>query len=118
MVEYTAVAVVIIGLMFFLLEASIKLQGGKPAALGGNDPMNYIKLFLLCMSFLLGGAACALAYAVILENTGGAIIQDVGVAAIALWSTLTVVLVFGLLVYYVWLLPQYIKKGAEGSEED
>ena len=112
MVEYVALAVILLGAMFFLLELSRTIQEGKPTDVSGTDPMTWFKMAYIFGAFLLGLALFALAYFIAVDNGASAGIKSVATAGIWFWATITIITVFGLLIYFLYLIPKWLRISA------
>lgn len=120
MVEYVALAVIILGAMFFLLELSRTIQESKPTDVGGTDPMTWFKMGYIFGAFLLGMALVGLGYYIAVDNGASAGILSVFTAAIWFWAVLTIISVFALLIYFLYLIPKWLRiaAGMKANEED
>lgn len=117
MVEYVGLAVIILGAMFFLLELSRTIQEGKPTDVAGTDPMTWFKMAYIFGAFLLGLALISLGYFIAVENGASAGIISVFTAAIWFWATITIITIFGLLIYFLYLIPKWLRIAAGVQEE-
>lgn len=121
MVEYVALAVIILGLMFFLLEFSSRLTENKPTDITGTDPVTWFKMAYIIGAFFLGMGLVGLGYFIATENGASAGVVSVFTAGIWFWASLTIITVFGLLIYFLYLIPRWLRIAAgikEGREDD
>lgn len=117
MTEYTALAVIILGAMFFLLEFSSRLTENKPTDVTGTDPITWFKMAYIFGAFLLGLALMGLGYFVATENSASSGVTSVFTAGIWFWGVLTIITVFGLLIYFLYLIPKWLREAA-GIKQD
>ncbi len=110
--EYVALVVIILGLMFFLLEFSSRLTENKPTDVTGTDPMTWFKTAYIFGAFLLGLALIGLGYFIATENSASAGIVSVFTAGLWFWASLTIITVFGLLIYFLYLIPRWLRVAA------
>jgi len=117
-VEYVALAVIILGLMFFLLEFSSRLTENKPTDVTGSDPISWFKMAYIFGAFLLGLALMGLGYFIATENSASAGIVSVFTAGLWFWASLTIITVFGLLIYFIYLIPKWLRIAAGIKEKE
>ena len=103
-------ASLVIGLgiiMFYLLEFGLRLQ---PYSNKQNDPMNKFKLIFIIGSFLVGLGLAFLLYGLAVDYYATPnVIQNAFIGTMTLYSTLTVIAVFGLLIYFLLWIPKAYK---------
>lgn len=121
MVEYVALAVIILGLMFFLLEFSSRLTENKPTDITGTDPITWFKMAYIIGAFFLGMGLVGLGYFIATEKNASAGVVSVFTAGIWFWASLTIITLFGLLIYFLYLIPRWLRIAAgikEGRDDD
>jgi hypothetical protein len=125
LVEYVSLAVIILGGMFFLLEMSSRLSEDKPEGIKGTDPMTWIKIIYVFAAFLLGLALMGLAVSIANELGASAAVKATATASFWAWASITIITVFMFLIYFIYLIPKWIraslaasKRREEGDEGD
>jgi len=118
MAEYVALVVIVLGLMFFLLEFSRGLTENKPTDVTGTDPIVWFKMSYVFGAFLLGLALTGLGYFIAKENLASAGVLSVMTASIWFWAVLTIITVFSLLIYFLYLIPKWLRAATENKEEE
>jgi hypothetical protein len=114
--EYNAIAIILIGGMFFLMEMGSRIEVKKPAILSGTDFGNWIKLFFIGGAFLLGIVAFGMLVSLTDEAGASAEIKAVANAGFWGWMAFVIVAIGMLIIYYLVMLPRYFSAAA-GLEE-
>lgn len=107
MVEYVALMMGALGLMFFLFFLATSLKGPE---IFENEiifsVMDVIKLSLLLFSFLFGVIVCWLMALIGAENGASAGLQNALTTIMLIWSWLSFIVIMVMCVYWFWWIPK------------
>ena len=121
MVEYAAIVLGALGLMFFLFETGLRLSTPTFIENEVMDLMDFIKMFFFFAAFAMGFMVVGLMNVIAGENSASvAFTRFVGLF-IWLWGVIFVLSIFGMLIYFIWWIPkkaqEKIKNKARESED-
>lgn len=108
--EYTAVALGLVGSMFFLLEFGTRLNL-QTSGRGIIDINDIAKSTFMILSFVVGIALALFMYSVSSGNS--AAIDSILVAMISFWVFVTCFLLLFLIIYYWVVIPKLLDKVKE-----
>ena len=102
-------------IMFYLLEFGMSL---KPFTDKQNDPMNKLKLVFIIGSFLIGLSLIYLLYGLASDyySTPNAVTAPV-LGSLVLYTTLTILSVFGLLIYFLVWIPKAFRAAVFNKDD-
>lgn len=110
MVEYTAISIIVVGCMFYLLKVANSLERPEILKDGYADPMDWIKIFLLFMGFGVGLVGLFLSSYIAIENSASAGVKTTLAGLSYVWGALAFVFLVALALYlFVWV-PWTISK--------
>lgn len=93
-------------IMFFLLEFGLRIQ---PFTEKKNDPLNKFKLFFIIGSFLMGLTIVYLVYNLASDQSSPAPVMYALQGSLWIYTVLTIIGVFGLLIYFLVWIPRAYK---------
>lgn len=109
-VEYNAIALGLVGMMFFLLEFGSRLNL-QTSGRGWIDINDIAKTFFIVLSFVTGIGLALFMYAVGTSNA--AAIEDILLVAVNYWVFLTCALLLFIFFYYIVVIPKLFTKAKD-----
>ena len=109
-VEYNAIALGLVGLMFFLLEFGSRINF-QTSGRGLVDINDIAKSVFTILSFVVGIGVTLFMYGVSTANTG--VIDGVLLVSINFWIFLTCFMLLLFIFYYIVVVPKLFEKGNE-----
>jgi len=106
-VEYNAIALGLVGLMFFLLEfgSRVNFQTSGQGIININD---IAKSVFTILSFVVGIGLTLFMYGVSTSNTG--VIDGILLVSVNFWVFLTCFMLLLFLFYYIFVIPRLFTK--------
>ena len=118
MVEYVAIMLGGIGLMFLLFETGFRL--GTPSFIQNEvmDLMDMIKMFFFFSAFTMGFMVIGLMNLIAGENTASVNFTKFTGLFFWVWGIIFILSVFGMLIYFIWWIPKKVQEKINSNKRE
>jgi hypothetical protein len=117
LVEYTALLLGGLGLMFFLFETGFRLS--TPGFIENEimDLMDFIKIGFFFAAFAVGFLVVGLMNIIVGENGGSLALSNFVGLFIWVWGLFFLLTVAGFGIYFIWWIPKKVKEKMKKKQE-